>query len=109
VIKISESPFENSGKSKVLATEIEANLFWVSTNPVGVGFSTKVSVWVLPENSARFVNSNLNVDRNKLVETSLMAKLNCFELSVLVTLSMMKLLLDQALLLILNVSEKVPF
>jgi hypothetical protein len=37
-----------------------------------------------------------------------MAKLNCLELAVLVTLSMMKVLLDQALLGTLNVSEKVP-
>jgi hypothetical protein len=37
-----------------------------------------------------------------------MEKLNCFELSVLVILSMMKLLLDHALFGTLNVSENVP-
>jgi hypothetical protein len=37
-----------------------------------------------------------------------MEKLNCFELSMLETLSMMKLLLDHALFGTLNVSEKVP-
>ena len=107
-MKISESPSENSGKSRVLATEIEANSFWVSKSPRLCGFSIKVSVWVLHENSAKFVNSNSNFDSNKFLETSLIAKLNCFELSVFVTLSMIKLLLDQALLGTLNVSEKVP-
>ena len=108
MMKISLSASEKFGKSRVLATEIAANLFWFSTNPVLVGFSTKVRVWVLPGNSARFVNSNSNFDRNKFFETSLMAKLNCLELSELVTLSMINLLLDQALLGTLNVSEKVP-
>jgi hypothetical protein len=108
VIKISQSPLENSGKSRALATKIEANLFSFSTNPKLFGSSVKVSVWVLSKNSAGFVNSNSNLDSGKPAEIPLMAKLNCFELLVLETLSMMKLLLDQALLGTLNVSEKVP-
>jgi hypothetical protein len=107
-MKISESALENSGKSRVLATEIEANLFWVSQNPKLVGFKAKVSVWVFPENSDGFVNSNSNFDSGKSGEIPLMAKLNCFELSKSETLSMMKSLLDQSLLGTLNVLEKVP-
>jgi hypothetical protein len=107
-MKISESPLENSGKSRVFATEMDAKLFWTSTNPTLAGFSPKVSVWVLPENSARFVNSNSNFDSVTLVEIPWIEKLNCFELSVLVILSIMKLLLDHALFGTLNVSENVP-
>jgi hypothetical protein len=80
----------------------------LAKNPKLLGLSQKARVLVSIENSVGFVNSNSNFDRDKLVETSLMAKLYCFELSVLVTLSMMKLLLDQLLLGTLNVSEKVP-
>jgi hypothetical protein len=117
VIKIWESPLENSGESGVFAVtvksifpaiDIEANLFSFSKNPKLIGFSTKVSVWVFPENSAGFVNSNSNFDRGKLAEIPWMAKLNSLELSMLETLSMMKLLVDQALFETLNVSEKVP-
>jgi hypothetical protein len=107
-MKISASALENSGKSRVLATEIEAKLFSVSTNPKLFGFRVKVSVWVLPENSAGFVNSNSKLSSGKSARIPLMAKLNCFVLSMLETLSMMKPLLDQALFGTLNVSEKVP-
>jgi hypothetical protein len=107
-MKILESALENSGKSRVLATEIEENLLWVSLNPKLLGFRVKISVWVLPENSDGFVNSNSKFDSCKLSEIPLMAKLNCFEPSMLETLSMMKLLLDQALLGTLNVLDKVP-
>ena len=108
MIKIWGSVVRNFGKFRVLGNEIEANLFWVAKNPELVGFSTKVRVWVSPENSARFVNSNSNFDRCGSAEIPWMVKVNCFELSMLVTLSIMKLLLDQALLETLNVSEKVP-
>jgi hypothetical protein len=108
VIEIWVSPLENCGKFRVFATEIEANLSWVYRNPTLVGFNRKVRVWVLPENSAKFWNSNSNFDRGESAEIPLMAKLNCLELAVLVTLSMMKVLLDQALLGTLNVSEKFP-
>lgn len=108
MIKISESPFVNSGKSRVFATEIEAILLWVSNNPKLFGFSTKVSNWISSENSAGFVNSNSNFDSGRLAEIPCIAKLNCFELSELVTFSMMKLLSDQALFETLNVSEKLP-
>ena len=107
-MKISESALVNSGKSRVLATETAANLFPFSKNPKLIGFSPKVSVCVSPENSAIFVNSNSNFDSGSPPEIPRMAKLNCFELSVLLTLSMMKLLFDHALLAKSNVSEKVP-
>jgi hypothetical protein len=107
-MKISDSALENSGKSRVLATEIGAKLFWVSKNPKLFGFRVKISVWVLPENSAGLVNSNSKLDSGKPALIPLMAKLNSFELSMLETLSMMKSLLDQALFGTLNVSEKVP-
>lgn len=108
MIEMSVSLLENCGKFRVFATEIEANLLWVSRNPTLMGFRRKVRVWALPENSAKFWNSNSNSDRGESAEIPLMAKLNCLEFAVLVTLSMMKVLLDQALLGTLNVSEKVP-
>ena len=107
-MEISESPLENSGKSRVFAIKIEAKLFSFSKNPKLFDFRVKVSAWVLPENSAGFVNCNSNLDIGSPAEISWMAKLNCLELSVLETFSMMKLLLDQALLRTSNVSEKVP-
>ena len=73
-----------------------------------MGVSWKVRVWVWPENWDRFGKWSWKLDRVGVVWIPWMVKVNCLELERLVTLSIMKLLLDQEDLGTLNSSEKVP-
>ena len=73
-----------------------------------MGFNRKFRVWALDWNSVGSVNSSENFDRGWVGEIPWIVKVKFLELSEFVTLSMMKLELDQPLLGTLNVSEKVP-